>query len=184
MRVTFTALDQELLEHRAQASIKGWEGRKVDGGYLNELRGHYVGHAGELALERTLERFSWDVERDVGGWDYATPTTAFEVKTRLGEWFEKYGRGVPKITVEACEQRPARQASVVVSAQAHGVSTAELRHIWAVDLHGWEHLQRVKLAPLVMTSSSYGDVIVHQLEQLRPMSELLEGVANLERRAS
>ena len=184
MRVTFTALDQELLESRAQASIKGWEGRKVDGGYLNELRGHYVGHAGELALERTLERFGWDLEGDVGGWDYVTPTTAFEVKTRLGEHFDTYGRGIPKLTVDAVDQRPARQATVVVSAQAHGIATAERRHIWAVDLHGWEHFSTVKLAPVVMTSSSYGDVPVHQLEELRPMSELLEGVASLERRAS
>jgi hypothetical protein len=184
MRVTFTALDQELLEQRAQASIEGWEGVKLEGGYLNELRGHYVGAAGELALERTLERFSWPLERGFGGWDYATPTTAFEVKTRLGEHFDTYGRGVAQITVEAFDRRPARQASVVVLAQAHGVSTAQLRHIWAVDLHGWEHVQRVKLAPLVMTSSSYGDNYVHQLDQLRPMSELLEGVASLERRAS
>ena len=176
-RYLFTDTDREHLEREARARVAEWEGRTRPQDYPDTPSGHYVGAAGEFALERFLDEYGVDHEPDTASgstWDRLAGEYAFEVKTRQAAYYEAYGRGIAEHTVAAFATRTRVERPVVVLAKFEGVATRELLHALAVTLTGWESARDVWRAPKVLTVSASAENYCHVIERPLPMHALGE----------
>lgn len=174
-RYTFTPADLEHLEREAEARSKAWEGRTRPQDYPDTPHGHYVGVAGEFALERFLDHLGVEHTPDTGQgstWDRLAGSFAFEVKTRHAAYYPTYGRGVAEHTVAEFANRRRVEHPVVVFARFTGVASRELRHAVSVDLVEWASARDVWRAPRVLTKSASAENYCHVIADPWPMYAL------------